>query len=121
MTTTSLSAQWPNLDLAEAYVVDRAYSRTQRLMRDDTLVQMLSEQSVLVLLSAIYFAETGIVTGTSTGGALTVSERAQVLPAIHRALSGPALPIVNDMFVGHVATLVADAIFPEQAPGRAAE
>lgn len=123
MTTTSLSTLsalstgWWNLDLSDAYVVDRAYARTQRLMREDTMVQMLSEQSILVLLSALYFDDSGL----ANNSALTVYGADQIPARVRHAIKASPLTLVNDAFTEHVATVVIHAIFPEQAPGRAAE
>lgn len=114
MTTTSLSAQWFNLDLADAYIVDRCYARTQRLMRDDAMVQMLSEQSILVLLSALYFDPSGL----ADKARLTIYGSDQVLDRVRHAITSSPLTLVSDTFIEHVAQLVTDAIFPEDAPGR---
>lgn len=121
MTTTSLSplaemsSGWIDLDLADAYIVDRAYARTQRLMRHDETVQMLSEKSILVLLSALYFEDSGLVNNAR----LTVYGADQIGPRVRHAIRFSALHIVNDAFADHVAELVVHAIFPEQVPGRA--
>lgn len=120
MPTTSLSDMstgWWNLDLSDAYVVDRAYARTQRLMRKDAMVQMLSEQSILVLLSALYFDASGLANNSR----LTVYGADQIPARVRHAIEASPLTIVNDAFAEHVATVVIHAIFPEQAPGRASE
>lgn len=109
--TSNLASGWTNLDLSETYIVDRAYARTQRLMRHDDLVQMLSEKSVLTLLAALFFEGTG---GIAKGNALTITEPEQILAGVRSAVEGSPLTILNEAFVEHVANLVSSAIFPEQ-------
>jgi hypothetical protein len=123
MTTTTapnaalanMSQAWWNLDLSDKEVVDRAYARTQRLMREDETVQMLSEKSILVLLSALYFGETGLVANLNR---INVYGADQVLPRVRHAIQSSPLTIVNDAFIEHVAAVVIHAIFPESIPGR---
>lgn len=112
MTTTSLPNWW-NLDLADSYVVDRAYGRVEFLTREDALVQMLSKQSV-ILLVATTFSPKGLV--NPEDGRLSITKRDEVLPAVQHAVALSSLTgLVNNAFVEHFAGIVADAIFPEDA------
>lgn len=112
---SAMSQGWWNLDLSENYVADRAYARTERLMREDDMVQMLSEKSVLVVLHALYMGECGL---TNNHNRVTVYGADQVAQRVRHAIKSSPLSIVNDAFIERVAEIVVHAIFPESLPHR---